>query len=740
MFRSFWVRLLAIACLSVWSAGVGLAQGDLGNVEGAGAGDGSLLCTALGAATHLLAKDAEHTAARAQEEAESEHLMALWAEMLTETELETGVPLSSVDPAALAAVMAEIEAEAQGPEPAAAEDPAQQEQWTSFDIARTALSVASIADPTGAVGIAAAYTYPVCGRAEALQGNGGFCWKHSEERGVGAIPADLGRVADCPAGQVNFGLSCSGGGNTIAAPSQLAVCPAGYRNTGAFCTRGTDDIAAPSRVASCPEGFQNTGLSCLRPASTYAQGSRMADCPAGYTNLGATCTRGADSYTKACTFITKHPCRAGYTDMGCHCQRWADTQGLSAMSCSAGEFRSGGRCYQQCRPGYTNNGEFCGRGAQTVGAGSMSCPAGYFLNPSLGRCYQSCPNGYTNTGETCHRPLATLSTAAMSCPTGYFLNAQLGRCYKTCPQGFSNTGETCFQPVNTGGLEAMSCRASEFFSAGRCYDQAACAAKNGPNGKAVMDLGLCYPACKTGEQGIGPVCWTACGGKLAEECAAGCAATTVDCALATTDMAASPLEMVASIVSLGGYSAAKSARKAASVATRQGVKQGVQLGAQRLAQGSLREALSEAAQAGSQQAAEAAGRTLAQRFARTAKSAAAKTARTARHIDTKYTELRNKVLAAVFQPVIDAAKRAGTPIAEKAKAGWAKVKAELLRGEPQRKAWKRVHPEGQATYQKVLREMMAIRRQAKSNAVVRAESLARSCSKLGLKVDQAMLE
>lgn len=655
-----WGRNLVLGLLTASSIGLVLAQGDLGNIEGAGRGDLSKLCTALGFASTALAKDDAHAAARAEEAAATEQLVSIWAEMLTETALETDVPVADLNAALLAAAMAQVEEEAN---PTAAGDAAPADEWTSFDIARTALSVASIADPTGATGVAAAYTYPVCGTDEALKSVGGFCWKHSDTRGVGEIPAHLGRVADCPAGQVNFGLTCSGGGDTL---------------------------SAPSRVANCPEGFTNTGLSCLRPASTYSQASRMADCPAGYTNFGASCTRGADSYSKPCTFITKHECRAGYTDMGCHCQRWADTKGLSAMRCGAGEFRSGGRCYKHCRPGYTNNGETCGRGAESR------------------------------------------STASMSCPTGYFLNPQLGRCYKQCPQGYTNTGETCFRPVSTAGLEAMSCKPGEFFNAGRCYDQAACAASNGPNGPAVMDLGLCYPACQPGKTGIGPVCWTQCSGKLAMECAAGCAASATECALATTDMVASPLEMVASIVSLGGYSSAKSARKAATVAARQGV----QAGAQRLAQGSLRDALSEAAQAGSEEAAQAAGRTLARRMASAAKTAADRATRTTRYIDAHYTAVRNRVLS-VFT---DAAKRGGKVISAKAKANWDKVKAVLLQGEPQRQAVKKAHPEWQAKFKKVFDEMLAVRKHAKSNTVVQAESLVRSCTKFGLKVDQAMLE
>lgn len=175
------------------------------------------------------------------------------------------------------------------------------------------------------------------------------------------------------------------------------------------------------RVADCPPGFTNNGLTCGRGADSMSAPSQVASCPAGYTNMGLTCFQGVDTYTKGCTTIfKKYPCREGYTDNGCFCGRGASSLGASAMSCPAGYFlnRSLGRCYKNCPEGYTNMGESCFQGVQTLGMSAMSCgpdetkdgprcyPKQGVCPPDreyfLGLCYSKCPPGSTRTAiSTC---------------------------------------------------------------------------------------------------------------------------------------------------------------------------------------------------------------------------------------------------------------------------------------------------------------------------------------------------
>ena len=86
-----------------------------------------------------------------------------------------------------------------------------------------------------------------------------FCWKCSYGRGVGTIP---GRVADCPAGYTNHGLTCWRGSDDYWATSKVAACPAGYTNMGLTCFRGAHITHAPSKTPSCPGGYTNTGYTC----------------------------------------------------------------------------------------------------------------------------------------------------------------------------------------------------------------------------------------------------------------------------------------------------------------------------------------------------------------------------------------------------------------------------------------------------------------------------------------------
>lgn len=180
-----------------------------------------------------------------------------------------------------------------------------------------------------------------------------------------------------------------------------------------------------------------------RSAGTFA--GRVADCPPGYTNNGATCGRGADTILVGSEVAD---CPAGYKNMGLTCYRGPDTYW---HKCSK---------HYKCRPGYTNNGCTCGRGASTLGASSMVCPAGYHQSNITKRCITDCPAGYTNTGET------------------------------------------CFKPASTLGMGSMSCKANEMLLGGRCFPmEGVC----GPGME--MDAGLCYPKCKAGYTGVGPVCW-----------------------------------------------------------------------------------------------------------------------------------------------------------------------------------------------------------------------------------------
>lgn len=265
---------------------------------------------------------------------------------------------------------------------------------------------------------------------------------------------------------------------------------------------------------------------------------RVADCPPSYTNNGLTCGRGTDDILKPSILPD---CPAGYTNNGLvGCGR--GTHDIHYPSKLA-----------DCPSGYTNMGTYCGKGIlpweiKTKSLGSGSCPSGYFKGP-LARCYKTCPAGYTNTGDYCHRPVSTLGPSAFICPSGYFKSDITQRCHQTCPAGYTNTGETCHKPISTLGMDSMVCKAGEIKKGPRCYPvNTAC----GPNKE--LDAGLCYDKCRSGFNGVGPVCWGA-PPKNWVECGMGAAKDSNTCASKVFGQVTSVGQTALSVASLGSSTA-----------------------------------------------------------------------------------------------------------------------------------------------------------------------------------------
>lgn len=47
--------------------------------------------------------------------------------------------------------------------------------------------------------------------------------------------------------------------------------------------------------------------------------------------------------------------------------------GMESMTCHAGEFKSGARCYKNCPAGYKHTGISCYRGPKIIGLSHMTC-------------------------------------------------------------------------------------------------------------------------------------------------------------------------------------------------------------------------------------------------------------------------------------------------------------------------------------------------------------------------------
>lgn len=253
--------------------------------------------------------------------------------------------------------------------------------------------------------------------------------------------------SECSGGVVKPKLGFVGKAAGWFSMSRVADCPAGYTNNGLTCGRGADSRSAPSRLADCPAGYKNIGpAGCWMDADTYSNRSSVANCPSGYTNMGADCQKGANIF---------------------------DRKGMSSMRCPSGSDRRGARCYPRCKPGYTNNGEFCGRGIRTKGPAAFTCPSGYFQGVTKDRCHKQCPSGYKNMGESCSRGVSTLGLSSMSCKAGEKLES--ARCIPV--PDVKLRGNTHLWIVNRSldllkkSNDPLARKAAQTMSAGTCASQ-----------------------------------------------------------------------------------------------------------------------------------------------------------------------------------------------------------------------------------------------------------------------------
>lgn len=222
-----------------------------------------------------------------------------------------------------------------------------------------------------------------------------FCWKESYGRGAGTFP---GRVADCPSGYTNDGLTCRRPTDDIYAPSKLASCPSGWRNYGLTCTEklgtggcsvwkpwkcDTFSIHAEPQRMSCPAGY------FLNRITTRCH----KNCPSGYTNTGETCHRpliikGVDSMI----------CKSSETKIGARCY----PKGGNLGSCFNDEENDAGLCYEKCRSGYVSARHSSEQLNDTKGRQSNPFFSMMCLQDGVGPvCWQTCDDSQVDCGAGC---------------------------------------------------------------------------------------------------------------------------------------------------------------------------------------------------------------------------------------------------------------------------------------------------------------------------------------------------
>lgn len=196
---------------------------------------------------------------------------------------------------------------------------------------------------------------------------------------------------------------------------------------------------------------------------------------------------------------------------------------LCYPKCPAGYSRFGFDCHQNCPDGWADQGLFCRLAEYGRGAG-YAWKFGDALNDKgmKGRCEAANGKGNCEKNGLIYYP---------KCKPGYF-NVGCCICRPTAPNcgalGFNNGIDlSCAKKIIIGAPKSMSCSANLEY-----------------------DAGLCYPNCKTGFYGVGPVCWADAPANWVG-CGMGAAKTTMVCSTIVFGQVTSVGNMALNIATAG---------------------------------------------------------------------------------------------------------------------------------------------------------------------------------------------
>ena len=336
--------------------------------------------------------------------------------------------------------------------------------------------------------------------------NKGLCFELDEDRTSNGTTFNLKTCRDHPSQKfdltrndiVNTGATCS------VTTSRVADCPEGYTNNGLTCGRGDRTAFWDSgRPADCPPGYTNNGLTCGRgvESNTLDFGSGkyiVADCPRTYTNWGATCYRDGltsfmrDHFSRLFSSIEsdKARCEDKYGAGNCEIRGIPGSRVALPYCDVEAKYINRANADLYTEDGLGTIGSRCGLWASSISSDKMTCPEGKYnkLNTTLGLCYIDCEKeygpGFYNNGTSCWRDVDTLGVGSMTCKSDEIKTG--ARCYKKCADVYGDDyfhdGTRCYSPVSTLGTDKMTCGPGEKFVAGRCYPK--------PFSNDFTDLGL----------------------------------------------------------------------------------------------------------------------------------------------------------------------------------------------------------------------------------------------------------
>jgi len=300
---------------------------------------------------------------------------------------------------------------------------------------------------------------------------------------------------------------------------------------------------------------------CYRDSYGRGSGVVRSVCATGLERdeKGALCYPKCNTGFKGVGPVCWQVCPTGYRDDGAYCAKPAAYGRGTGRSPDKGP----------CPPGQRDDGTSCWEDFKT-----KTEDKGYWnYSPGCGTLVAPCWDGTKVCKNDCYRTwivkLVTTSTGCgcikktlfdrQSCRPDEDLKD--GLCYPKCREGFHAVGCCVCSPdcpPDFGPDIGVSCTKKN-------YGRGAGEILQCPTGYVADETGgpagLCYPACKSGYHGVGPVCWQTCTNGLVP-CGAGCAASSVDCGMTTFDQVFSVAILAANIATLGGASSATKVARA----------------------------------------------------------------------------------------------------------------------------------------------------------------------------------
>ena len=189
--------------------------------------------------------------------------------------------------------------------------------------------------------------------------------------------------------------------------------------------------------------------------------------------------------------------------------------------CKAGFSGVGPVCWQACPAGFRNDGAFCGKPeAYGRGVGFAYAPIFESRDTARERCEREHGAGNCERNLEMYYPV---------CKAG-FKEFGSNVCTPVCPSGMTDIGVSCAKPSYGRGVgEGATCKV------GMQQD---------------FKGGLCYPNCRPGTTGVGPLCWNGCPAAFPVNCGAACGVSQSACAFAIIEQVQSTADVALNVAAL----------------------------------------------------------------------------------------------------------------------------------------------------------------------------------------------